>query len=49
MMRIIENTEDSIGNAKIIHEKRRIVNPYTIRGLRPILSDKDPVIGEIIM
>jgi len=46
MIAIREKVEDSIGNAKNIVETKRIDNPLTIIGLRPILSDKDPMIGD---
>jgi len=46
---ISENSEDLNGNAKIIQENNNTDKPLTIIGLRPILSDNDPVIGERIM
>ena len=38
----------AVGNAKIIQEINNTDNPRPITGFLPILSDKEPVIGENI-
>ena len=46
MMVIIEKIEDSIGIDKNKQENKSIDRPPIITGLRPTLSDKEPVMGE---
>lgn len=46
---INEKIEESIGIARNMHENKSIDKPAKITGLRPILSDMKPVIGEKII
>ena len=49
IMKTKENAETTTGNERKMHERSRIDKPIRIIGLRPTLSEREPLIGEKIV